>query len=73
MSKNNEKCINPWFGFLFIVVICVMITAAIFFGSKGAKRHGKAHLRVIPKKAASQVAFPMPLDESAAAQDKLTF
>lgn len=73
MSGNNEKCISPWFGFLFIVVICVMIAAAIFFESKGARGHGRARFKTAPKSVATQVAFPGSLGGSDAGADKLVF
>jgi uncharacterized protein (UPF0333 family) len=73
MSGNKERCINPWFGFLFIVVVCIIIAAAIFLEFNGSRRQGKAALKAKPKKAAAQVAFPSPPGEYGAAGEKFVF
>ncbi|MBF0330848.1 MAG: hypothetical protein HQL17_02845 [Candidatus Omnitrophica bacterium] len=58
MIRKNEKCFSPWFGYLVILVVCIVIATAIFFEFKGTRRHGRAHRRTVPAKAAVQVALP---------------
>ncbi|HBR14171.1 MAG TPA: hypothetical protein DD723_01320 [Candidatus Omnitrophica bacterium] len=60
MIGKKEKCFSPWLGFLVIVVVCVVMAGAIFIEFKGTRKHGKAHRKATPKKAAVQAAFPNP-------------
>lgn len=73
MIESKEKCINPWFGFLVIVVVCVLIASAIFFEFKGQRRHGGRGLRPAPKKAATPVVYPNPAVDAQTTQDKVLF
>lgn len=73
MSVNNEKCINPWFGFFFIVLICIMIAAAIFFESKEIRRARRMRQHPVQKKAATQVNFPYSSGGDITGGDKLVF
>ncbi len=54
MNRKRENCFSPWAGFSVIVVVCVLMAGAIFFEFNGTRRHGTAHPRVAPAKAAVQ-------------------
>ena len=43
MIGNNEKCLDPWMGFLIILVVCVVILAAIFHEFRGSSHHSRMH------------------------------
>ena len=73
MSQDNDRCINPWFGFFFIVLVCIMIAAAIFFESKESRRVRRMRQHTAPKKAATQVNFFNPPGEGNTGGDKLIF
>lgn len=72
MSADNEKCINPWFGLFFIVLVCIMIAAAILFESKESRQIRRMRHKAI-KKTGTQVNFTAPPGETNAAADKLIF
>jgi hypothetical protein len=73
MNKDAERCINPWFGFFFIVLVCIMIAAAIFFESKETRRARGMHQKTAPNKATTRVNFPNPLGEGNTGGDRLIF
>ncbi|MBF0123458.1 MAG: hypothetical protein HQL21_08680 [Candidatus Omnitrophica bacterium] len=59
MIHKNEKCFSPWFGYLVILVVCIVIASAIFFEFKGSRHSRRRHKTVPPKPVAmQQVAFP---------------
>lgn len=33
-SGGEERCISPWFGFAVILLVCVIVTSAVFFEFK---------------------------------------
>jgi len=33
-SNQDKKCVSPWTGLLVIVLVCAVLAAAIFLGSK---------------------------------------
>ena len=42
MSQSGEdKCISPWFGFAVILLVCVIVTSAVFFEFK-TPRHKRS-------------------------------
>ena len=73
MIGKQEKCFNPWLGFLVIVVVCVVIAGAIFFEFKGSRRHGKTHLKATPQKTLVPVAFPNSPGDTDTASGKFVF
>lgn len=73
MAADNDRCINPWFGFLFIVLVCILIAAAIFFESKEGRRARRASPKTTPMKSGARVNFPSPLGEVSSGGDKLIF
>jgi hypothetical protein len=63
MSKGSEdKCISPWFGFAVILLVCVIVTSAVFF-EFGNARHKKvsrsAKVRNAAKVRIQRVAAPV--------------
>ena len=49
MFGKNEKCFSPWFGFMVILVVCVVIAGAVFFETKGSQqRRAKKHRKPAP-------------------------
>ena len=72
MLNSKEKCISPWFGFLVIVLICVMIAAAVFFRSSG-NRHAKTHKLAQMQKSTMQAAFPGSATDVDVTANKLIF
>lgn len=72
MIEKKDKCINPWFGFLVIMVVCILIASAIFFEFKGSTHHTRLH-KMRPQKGAGQAAFPAPATGAQEVRDKLLF
>ncbi|MBF0486042.1 MAG: hypothetical protein HQL16_05980 [Candidatus Omnitrophica bacterium] len=70
IGKKQQKCFSPWFGYLVILAVCAIIASAIFFESKGSRRHRRAVHRVPVQKAAVQAAFP---STPGATDEKLAF
>ncbi len=50
MIGNSNKCFSPWFGFMVIVVVCVVIAGAVFVETRGSQRR---RARKHPKPAAA--------------------
>lgn len=73
MFDSKERCVNPWFGFLIILLICIMISAAIFFEFKGGRHTAKSHLKTTPKRGAMQVAFPNAVNDADNSGNKFVF
>ncbi|MBF0569182.1 MAG: hypothetical protein HQL18_00175 [Candidatus Omnitrophica bacterium] len=72
IGKKNQKCFSPWFGFLVILAVCIVIASAIFFESKGSRRHRRA-VHKTPAPVAMQAAFPNPGPGTGATDEKLAF
>ncbi|MBF0521972.1 MAG: hypothetical protein HQL24_02830 [Candidatus Omnitrophica bacterium] len=74
MIGNKEKCLNPWFGFLIILGVCTLISAAVFFRFKGKTRHHQLHhVPTTVNKAAMPAAFPSTGVDTPVAGDKFAF
>ena len=43
MIGSNEKCLDPWMGFLIIFGVCVVILIAIFNEFRGGTHHSRLH------------------------------
>ena len=60
MIGKSDKCFSPWFGFMVIVVVCVVIAGAVFFETKGSqRRRARKHPRPRSPQSTMQVA-PSP-------------
>ncbi len=55
MSTSNEKCLDPWHGFLIILGVCIVILVGIFNEFQGGTHHARIHAQ--PKGAITQAAF----------------
>ncbi|MBF0618645.1 MAG: hypothetical protein HQL19_00595 [Candidatus Omnitrophica bacterium] len=73
MIGNKETCVSPWFGFLIIAAVCILIAAGIFFEFKGTTHHKRLHKTPVPKTTAAQVAFPQAATGGATTGDKFAF
>ena len=50
MIGNSEKCFSPWFGYLVILIVCIVIAGAVFFETKGsARKRIRKHPRPVPQ------------------------
>jgi hypothetical protein len=56
INENEKKCINPWFGFLAIVLTCIILASAIAFGYRDSGRKKRR-----PKAAANNAAIRVGL------------
>lgn len=63
MIGKSEKCFSPWFGYLVILLVCIIIAGAIFFETKGG-RHSRRRHQPVPQKPAAMQQVAMP-DEQA--------
>jgi len=43
MIGSNEKCLDPWMGFLIILGVCVVILIGIFNEFRGGSHHSRLH------------------------------
>jgi len=65
MSKGSEdNCISPWFGFAVILLVCVIVTSAVFFEFR-TPRHKKSSAS-----AKSRSAAKVRLQRPATANDR---
>ena len=68
IGERDNKCINPWLGLLVIVLVCIIVVSAVFFGNKHPKRRqdrGKA----VPGGGASKVGFEYPAADAVGHRD----
>jgi len=42
-AKTNEKCLDPWHGFLIILAVCIIILVGIFNEFRGDTHHSRIH------------------------------
>ncbi|MBF0531960.1 MAG: hypothetical protein HQL23_02565 [Candidatus Omnitrophica bacterium] len=73
MIGKTDKCLNPWFGFLIILSVCVVISAAIFYEFRGNPGHRRPHRKTAPRQTVTPAAAPSAGGGVAPAADKLTF
>ncbi|MBF0571468.1 MAG: hypothetical protein HQL12_06300 [Candidatus Omnitrophica bacterium] len=71
IGKKKDKCFSPWFGYLVILAVCAIIASAIFFESRGSRRHRR--LPQVPPRAAMQAAFPSQQAGGGVTDEKLVF
>lgn len=45
MTASNEKCLDPWVGFLIILVVCIVILIGIFNEFRTGTHHTKLHAK----------------------------
>ena len=45
MIGTNEKCLDPWIGFLIILGVCAVILAAIFHEFRSGTHHARIHAK----------------------------
>ena len=46
MAVNNEKCLDPWHGFLIILAVCIVILVGIFNEFRGKTHHTRIHAKM---------------------------
>ncbi|MBF0503620.1 MAG: hypothetical protein HQL14_00820 [Candidatus Omnitrophica bacterium] len=73
IGRKKEQCFSPWFGYLVILAVCVIIASAIFFESKGRHWHRRSVKGAVPTPAAVQAAFPNPRAATGGTDEKLVF
>ena len=57
MSAENEKCLNPWMGFLIILSVCIVILIGIFNEFRSGSHHARLHAK---PNALTQAGFMRP-------------
>jgi len=45
MIGSNEKCLDPWHGFLIILGVCIVILVGIFNEFQGGTHHARIHAK----------------------------
>ncbi len=59
MIGKSDKCFSPWYGYLVILIVCIVIASAIFFEFNGSRRSRARHKRVPKVTAMQPVALPV--------------
>lgn len=73
MINDETKCISPWIGFSFILLVCFMITAAIFFKPESRLGSGRKRQDAGFKKVAARAQFSNAQRQAEPAGNKLVF
>ena len=55
-SSKEDKCISPWFGFAVILLVCVIVTSAVFFEFRTPRHKKVARSRSAAKVRAQRAA-----------------
>ena len=73
MSKiiTNERCLDPWHGFLIILAVCIVILIGIFNEFRGTTHHGRIHGHT--KAAMTQAGFMTPQPAATTQAGEITF
>ena len=73
MSRGGEdKCISPWFGFAVILLVCVIVTSAVFF-EFGTPRHKRASAAARARNAAKVMLRRAPAAVDQGSGNGMTF
>ena len=70
MIASNEKCLDPWMGFLIIFGVCIVILIGIFNEFRSGTHHAKLHAR---QGAMTQAAFIRPNADAQAPAQQIVF
>jgi len=68
MIVNNEKCLDPWMGFLIILAVCVVILIGIFNEFRGGSHHARLHGQTVDAMTQAGFINPSPVAQSPAAE-----
>ena len=70
MIGTNEKCLDPWMGFLIILGVCIVILVGIFNEFRGSTHHTRIHAK---PNALAQAAFLNAKPDAQAQPGEITF
>jgi len=71
MSVNNEKCLDPWHGFLIILAVCIVILCGVFNEFRGGTHHARIHAKT--GTALAQAAFANTRPDVGTPASEITF
>ena len=72
MAKvNNERCLDPWMGFLIILGVCIVILIGIFNEFRGGTHHTRIHAK--SQAALAQAAFMNTKPDAQAQAGEIVF
>jgi len=70
MSASNEKCLDPWMGFLIILGVCIVILIGIFNEFRSGTHHARLHAK---PDAMVQAAFVRSNTDTGSAAQQIVF